>query len=69
MKKDEYVKKGQVIALTDTTGLAEGDHLHFDIIVDGHYVNPIEWWDPHWIKTHILEVLNESRTRLSLINQ
>ncbi len=68
-KKGEYVRKGQVIAITDTTGLAGGDHLHFDIIVDGYYVNPIEWWDPHWIKTHILEVLSESRTRLSLISQ
>ncbi len=69
VKKGEYVRKGQIIALTDTTGLAEGDHLHFDVLVDGYYVNPIEWWDPHWIKTHILEVISESKTRLSLINQ
>ncbi len=69
VKKGEYVRKGQIIAITDTTGLAEGDHLHFDIIIDGHYVNPIEWWDPRWIKTHILEVLNDSKTRLSLVNQ
>jgi len=69
VKKGEYVKKGQIIALTDTTGLAGGDHLHFDVLVDGYYVNPIEWWDPHWIKTHILEVISESKTRLSLINQ
>ncbi len=69
VKKGEYVKKGQIIALTDTTGLAAGDHLHFDVLVDGYYVNPIEWWDPHWIKTHILEVISESKTRLSLVNQ
>ncbi len=69
VKKGEFVRKGQIIAITDTTGLAGGDHLHFDVLVDGYYVNPIEWWDPHWIKTHILEVISESKTRLSLVNQ
>lgn len=69
VKTGEYVKKGQVIGITDTTGLAGGDHLHFDVLIDGYYVNPIEWWDPHWIKTHIFNVISESRTRLSLINQ
>ncbi len=69
VKKGEYVKKGQIIAITDTTGLAGGDHLHFDVLVDGYYVNPIEWWDRRWIKTHIMDVINDSRTRLSLINQ
>ena len=31
------------------TGLAGGDHLHFTMLVAGHPVNPVEWWDPHWI--------------------
>jgi len=33
-----------------SAGLATGDHLH---ISDGVQVNPIEWWDEHWIKDHI----------------
>ncbi|AEA33302.1 M23 family metallopeptidase [Hippea maritima] len=69
VKEGSYVRKGQYVAITDTTGLAGGDHLHFDIVVDGYYVNPIEWWDRNWIKTHIYKVIDESRTRLSLINQ
>ncbi len=69
VKKGQLVKKGQIIAITDTTGLAAGDHLHFDVLIDGYYVNPIEWWDPHWIRTHIKDVLRDSRTRLSLVNQ
>ncbi len=67
-KVGEKVRKGQYIAITDTTGLAGGDHLHFDVLVDGYYTNPIDWWDPHWIKTHITSVLREARTRLSLID-
>jgi len=50
----EIVKKGQIIGITDTTGLAGGDHLHFGMLVDGVFVNPVEWWDPMWVKTHIL---------------
>ena len=69
VKKGEFVRKNQIIAITDTTGLAGGDHLHFDVLVNGYYVNPIEWWDYRWIKTHILGVIDESKTRLSLIRQ
>jgi len=69
VKKGEFVRRNQIIAITDTTGLAGGDHLHFDVLVNGYYVNPIEWWDYRWIKTHILGVIDESKTRLSLIRQ
>ncbi len=63
----DYVKKGQYVAITDTSGLAGGDHLHFDILVDGYYANPIEWWDRKWIKNHISSIIKEARTRLSLL--
>jgi murein DD-endopeptidase MepM/ murein hydrolase activator NlpD len=45
----EQVKRGQEIGRSGQTGLAGGDHLHFSILVDGIFVNPTEWWDPHWI--------------------
>ena len=51
------VKRGQIIGHTDTTGLAGGDHLHFSVIVQGVFVNPIEWLDPHWVKVRILDPL------------
>jgi murein DD-endopeptidase MepM/ murein hydrolase activator NlpD len=47
------VKKEDLIGYSGTTGLAGGDHLHFSIIVDGQFVNPLEWWDPHWIDNNI----------------
>jgi hypothetical protein len=46
-------KKGDIIGSTGDTGLAGGDHLHFGIMVSGVYVNPIEWWDDHWIEDNI----------------
>jgi len=53
VKEGEAVKRGQVIAHSGQTGLAGGDHLHFTILLDGVPVNPVEWWDPHWIHDRI----------------
>ena len=49
----QEVKKGEPLGLTGQTGLAGGDHLHFSIMVNGVYVNPIEWWDQNWIEDNI----------------
>lgn len=65
----DYVKRNQYVAITDTTGLAMGDHLHFDILIDGYYADPLDWWDKYWIKNHIMSVIDEARARLSLMIQ
>jgi murein DD-endopeptidase MepM/ murein hydrolase activator NlpD len=49
----QAVKQGQIIGRTGSTGLAGGDHLHFSMLVNGTFVNPIEWWDSHWIKDNV----------------
>jgi murein DD-endopeptidase MepM/ murein hydrolase activator NlpD len=49
----DRVKKNDTLGLSGETGLAGGDHLHFAILVGGTYVEPLEWWDPLWVKTHI----------------
>ena len=49
----DVVQRGQAIGRTGQTGLAGGDHLHFAILVGDTYVDPIEWWDPKWIRDHI----------------
>jgi hypothetical protein len=53
VKKGDRVKREQPIGKSGQTGLAGGDHLHFSMQVDGVQVNPIEWWDEHWIKDRI----------------
>jgi len=47
------VEKGDILGRTGSTGMAGGDHLHFAMIVQGIFVNPVEWWDPHWIQDNI----------------
>jgi murein DD-endopeptidase MepM/ murein hydrolase activator NlpD len=49
----DSVRRGQQLGLSGATGLAGGDHLHFAILVGGTYVDPLEWWDPEWLRTHI----------------
>lgn len=55
--KGDMVKRGQIIGKTGTTGMAGGDHLHFGMMINGLQVQPIEWWDPHWIKDNITSKL------------
>jgi murein DD-endopeptidase MepM/ murein hydrolase activator NlpD len=54
VKPGDMVKKSQPLGKSGATGLAGGDHLHYSMQVDGVQVNPIEWWDEHWIKDRIL---------------
>jgi murein DD-endopeptidase MepM/ murein hydrolase activator NlpD len=53
VSKGQDVQKGDILGATGSTGLAGGDHLHFSILVNGVFVNPIEWWDGHWIRDNI----------------
>lgn len=53
----DTVSKGQIIGKTGMTGMAGGDHLHFDVLVSGQQVNPIEWWDPNWIRNNVTDKL------------
>ena len=53
VKKGQEVKKGDTLGLSGSTGFAGGDHLHFALLVGGKFVNPIEWWDPHWLKDNV----------------
>jgi murein DD-endopeptidase MepM/ murein hydrolase activator NlpD len=49
----DRVEKNDTLGLSGATGLAGGDHLHFAILLGGTYVEPLEWWDPAWVKTHV----------------
>jgi murein DD-endopeptidase MepM/ murein hydrolase activator NlpD len=53
VEKGNAVSKNDVIGRTGTTGLAGGDHLHFSTLVNGVFVDPLEWFDAEWIQEHI----------------
>jgi murein DD-endopeptidase MepM/ murein hydrolase activator NlpD len=53
VKVGDTVEKEQELGKSGMTGLAGGDHLHFTMLVNGQMVNPVEWWDQHWIQDRI----------------
>jgi len=55
---DQAINKGDIIGVSGATGLAMGDHLHFGFLVHGIPVNPVEWWDAHWIDDNIQKKLS-----------
>ena len=57
VKAGDMMEKEQELGKSGMTGMAGGDHLHFTMLVNGQMVNPVEWWDQHWIEDRILRKL------------
>jgi murein DD-endopeptidase MepM/ murein hydrolase activator NlpD len=64
VKEGDEVKKGQPLGKSGATGLALGDHLHFEVLVQGVSVTPVEWWDGKWIRDHVGRPLREANIPL-----
>ena len=60
IKPGDNVTKGQEIGRTGSTGLAGGDHLHFTVLLQGTPVNPVEWWDPHWMQDRVFRKIKDA---------
>jgi hypothetical protein len=64
VKEGAEVKQGQELGRTGTTGLAVGDHLHYEVLIQGISVTPVEWWDGRWIRDHVGRPLMEANVPL-----
>ena len=64
VKEGDAVKKGQELGKSGATGLALGDHLHFEVLIQGVSVTPVEWWDGKWIRDHVGRPLREANIPL-----
>ena len=60
----DRVERGQELGRTGTSGLAIGDHLHFEVLIHGISVTPLEWWDGKWIRDHITRPLRAANVAL-----
>ena len=60
VKEGDQIAKAQELGRTGSTGLALGDHLHYEVLINGVSVTPLEWWDARWIRDHVGRPLREA---------
>ncbi|MFW5931867.1 MAG: M23 family metallopeptidase [Desulfohalobiaceae bacterium] len=53
VEEGDMLQKADTLGRTGATGLAAGDHLHFEIMIAGFPVDPTEWWDAKWIQNNV----------------
>jgi len=63
VKVGDMVKKNQSLGVAGATGMAGGVHVHFSMQIDGVQVNPMEWWDEHWIHDRIMSKLDPNAVK------
>ncbi len=59
VKAGDPIAKGAILGRTGSTGLAGGDHLHFSMLINDTFVNPVEWWDEKWIQNNVLSKIEQ----------
>jgi murein DD-endopeptidase MepM/ murein hydrolase activator NlpD len=60
VKVGDAVTKGQELGRSGATGLAIGDHLHYEVLLHGISVTPVEWWDAKWIRDRVAKPLRDA---------
>ena len=60
VKEGDDVAREQELGRTGSTGLALGDHLHYEVLINGVSVTPLEWWDAKWIRDHVGRPLRDA---------
>jgi Peptidase family M23 len=66
MEQGKKVRQGQVIGYVGSTGLSTGAHLHYEILINGRFVDPMKIKLPRGrvLEGTLLAGFDTERTRL-----
>jgi murein DD-endopeptidase MepM/ murein hydrolase activator NlpD len=66
MEGGKKVRQGQVIGYVGSTGLSTGAHLHYEILINGRFVDPMRIKLPRGrvLEGALLAGFDQERTRL-----
>ena len=64
VRAGDRLSKGDIVGRTGNTGLAGGDHLHYSMLINNIFVNPVEWWDKKWIHNNVLSKIEQARSSI-----
>ena len=62
VKTGDRVSRGDNLGRTGSTGMAGGDHLHFSMLINDTFVNPVEWWDKKWIENNVTSKIDWAKS-------
>ncbi len=61
------VTAGATLGKAGATGFSDTPALLYEVRVNGIPVRPVEWWDQHWVRDHILHKVEDIKKQLNLV--